>query len=104
MPQHRKRQIVPILNPRDERKYTSEKRAQQYVDREAAEFVFTADGRRFLHFVDTTPRAARLLQLVKASSDPIVDTGLASLKAIKGLPVAGDVVKLLVGKRVPQAA
>ena len=27
--------------------------------------------------------------------------GMASIEAIKGLPVAGDVVRLLMGKRVP---
>lgn len=97
----RKRATVAILNPRDGRKYTSLASAKEYVRRGAAMFV--GGG---LEFFSNTPRSAFLLRAVEASFDPYVDTGMASVEAIEGLPVVGDVIKLVVkpsGRKPPHS-
>lgn len=90
-----KRATVVILNPRDGRKYTSLKSAEDYVRRGAA--VLQSEG---LRFIDETPRSACIRAAVVSSAEATYDrasgSGLASVESLEGLPAIGDVVKMLV--------
>ncbi len=99
----KKRPIVRIVNPRDERTYTSEQSAAEYVRRGVA--VMKYGG---LLFLKGTPRADFVSAAVVKSADtydPVVHTGLATLACVEGLPVAGDPVKVFVvrsGRKAPR--
>src|ERR1035438_8331025 len=89
---HRKSHKVIIANPVSGCGFTSLKHAQRYIRRGRARLL--SDGR--LEFI---PASYQHQSAASASRRVLFHGGLATIGAVKGLPVAGDPTKLLMGNR-----
>ncbi|HXS93442.1 MAG TPA: hypothetical protein VN736_02490 [Candidatus Limnocylindrales bacterium] len=94
-----KQNDIRILNPIAGRGYTSQKKAQQYVDDGRADYVTDDHGRRrALRFRENDPRnqrAALHVELRLTEYDIASSSGCASIDQIRHLPFAGDPLRVL---------
>lgn len=92
MSQHKKAD-VRILNPAGGRGYTSRKCAERYIREGRAQWAWDEKG-PCVEFLENHPRHVAVVTHVRARTeyDLAAATGMASLEAIRNLPVGGDVV------------
>jgi hypothetical protein len=93
----RKKTSIRILNAADGQGFTSRKTADRYIGRGVAIIGKDASG-EYLEFKSTGPAAhvaAAVLREIDIGYALAAENGLASLDAIRRLPIAGDPLRLL---------
>jgi hypothetical protein len=85
---------IHVINPDGGVGWTNRKKAGEYVSRGRARWK----GPSAIEFITDDHRA---LSVARAAKLYVSGDGFASLKAVKGLPAAGDVIRLFIGKRPP---
>jgi hypothetical protein len=106
--QKKKRTPVLITNPAGGSPFTNLARAERYQRRGLCRLWKEKEGWR-MEFLTKTARSAAITASARLSMDQInydraSGTGTASLKAIKGLPIAGPAIILLTRRQKKAAA